>query len=159
MVEIIREQTQAGGQDLDTLAINTALVLLSGRSTGMLQSFLMKKVLADVHLSLPDVGDTIMVGMARGDATITEIKAAMEMTQRERDMTQQASVREVLWETVRMLTDEVPYVRIVESIGGGKGIPFEDGDGWQWFAYNMGDNAQVGGASVVISATEYGVWL
>ncbi len=163
MVEILRDQSTAGGTALSTLAQGIALVVASQQSTGMLAPFLMKRVLADIWLLSPDAVDIITVGMARGDATITEIKAAMELTQLERDMQSQANVRVVLWETVRTLAARVSadndHARVEVSLGGGGGIPFEEGDGWQWFAYNSGANDQVAGAFVYVDATYYGVFL
>ncbi len=162
MVEILPMRNTDGGVALDTLAKTIAMSIESSQGSGLLQSFLMKKVAVDANLITPDSGDTIIIGMARGDATVTEIKAAVEQIQLERDLVDQANARQVLWETVRVLSDEGGFpktVRIVESLGGGKGIPFEDGDGWQWFAYNAGGNDQVAGAFVHLSGVYYGVWL
>ncbi len=163
MVEILRDQTALGGAALATLATGVAVAVINASGTGLLADFLMKRVVADICPITFDSMDIITVGMARGDATVTEIKAAIELTQLERDMQDQANVRVVLWETVRTVFDNGdinPQPQRVEvSLGGGQGIPFERGDGWQWFCYNGGANDQVAGAFLFIDATYYGVWL
>ncbi len=162
MVELMPFQVRTA---LATLAAATALQIEGGQSTGLLENFLMKHVMAEWHIDSPDVNDTIILGLARGDATVTEIKAAIETTQLERNTKQQAIVRDVLWESVRMLAvgNDVGarnnHVRIDVSLGGGKGIPFEKGDGWQWFAFNHGTNDQVAGATMVGAGMCSGVWL
>ncbi len=148
---------------LATLQAGVAVVIENAHSTAMLESFLMKRVEATFVLQTPDVDDHIIIGMSRGDATVAEIKAAIELTQLERDLQDQANARVVLHETKRMLTgnDGVvgDKVHLKVSLGGGKGIPFDDGDGWAWFAYNAGSNDQVAGAFIGGNGTYYGVWL
>ncbi len=158
IVEILKDlSTQAIG----TLAQGVALAINVTHATGLLADFLMKRVTAEVLINDFDSLDTLIVGMARGDATVTEIKAAIELTQLERDLQSQANVRVVLHETVRFVAESGTdnKAMIEASLGGGKGIPFEKGDGWQWFAYNHGANDQVAGAIALLQATYYGVWL
>ncbi len=135
----------------------------SAKGTGLLQSFLAKKLRAHITWLTPDAEDTILVGVARGDATVTEIKAALETEQVERDMQDQANVRVVLHETVHLMhadvNSRIDPIDMEISLGGGKGIPFEDGDGWQWFAYNIDNADLVAGGEVVGYAVMYGVWL
>lgn len=163
MVEIIVESVDAFG--LATLVSKTAVVVQSDHSTGLLQSFLMKKVRVAMVLKTPDAGDAIILGMARGDATVTEIKTALETIQLERDLQQQANVRMVIHELTRAfpgLESANGGVRVLNyevSIGGGKGIPFEDGDGWKWFCYNLDDGDLIAGSEVMGQNTIYGVWL
>ncbi len=150
-------------QALGTLNAQIALSIETGHATGMLRSFLMKKVMGTLVLKTPDAGDTLLCGMARGDATITEIKAAIEMAQVERSMQNQADVRVVLHETLLVIvgkeTDRTETVEIEKSLGGGNGIPFEEGDGWQWFTYNLNSSNLVAGSNLTGEFTYYGVWL
>ncbi len=161
MVEILPflQSTIAVG----ALAAGVALDIETAHGNGMLADFLMKKVKAECVLMTPDASDVLVIGMARGDATIAEIKVALEQTQLERDMSDQANARKVLHETLRVLSEPsggfTDPVQIEVSLGGGKGIPFEKGDGWKWFVYNLGANDQVAGAFLHIYGTYYGVWL
>lgn len=127
----------------------------------MNRSFLLKHVKATLVLESPDNDDNIVVGLARGDASVTQIKAALELDPVDSDLEEQAQARTILWETVRVLyvglTDAQQYIDV--SIGGGKGIPFEQNEGWQWFAYNQGANDQVAGAVVVGIGMLAGIWL
>ncbi len=162
MVEIISDVDVATA--LGTLATQTAIVMDTSHATALLQSFLMKKVRAHVRSKGATTDDDgILVGMARGDATITEIKAALETVQLERDMQTQANRRVVLFETLMYLRGSgdgvTQFAEREVSLGGGNGIPFEDGDGWQWFAYNYSDGNLTTGQSLHLHATIYGVWL
>ncbi len=80
-----------------------------------------------------------------------------------RDGVQTALSKQILWETVRLLTSndptDTPRARVDVSIGGGKGIPFEEDVGWQWFAYNNGGNDQVAGCFVQLMGYIAGIWL
>ncbi len=149
---------------MDTLAGLTALDVDTTHATGLLQSFLMKKVSARFHLRGRTADDEgLMVGLARGDATITEIKAALEDSQLERDNKSQAAKRDVLHETLRMLqpagdTTEA-WAELDVSLGGGSGIPFEDGDGWKVFVYNFGSGSLTTGSVLDFHATYWGIWL
>ncbi len=150
--------------DLGTLGAQIATTVSNPHATGLLASFLAKKLDMTVWLESPDQSDAILVGMARGDATVTEIKTAIENVQLERDGQDQANTRVVLHETMAVLAGAQPSsdgykVRMRVSLGGGRGIPFERGDGWQFFAYNAGQNDQVAGAFLGGFGTVYGVWL
>ncbi len=159
MVEILKDTTR--GVALGTILTATALSVESGHGTGLLHSFLMKKVMANVGIRAGTIGELIIVGLARGDASVGEIKAAMEAVQLERDIVTQASNRVVLYETLRILNLDPSQqpMHYEVSLGGGKGIPFEDGDGWQWFVYNVGSATLTTGALISMDATYYGVWL
>ena len=76
MVEILTDKL--GGATLGTLASSTAQIVEQGHATGLLQSFLMKKVKYRVTFHGPDQGNILLLGMARGDASITDIKGAVE---------------------------------------------------------------------------------
>ncbi len=161
MVEILPNRISATA-GLPSLAAVTAVQIAGGHSTGLLQSFLMKRVTARWALKGGVDEEIILIGMARGDATVTEIKAALETTQVERNQKNQAAVRDVLFETLKIIRHEKDggMAEIDVSIGGGKGIPFEDGDGWQWFAYNLdNDSLSAGAQEIMGQLCYYGVWL
>ncbi len=161
MVEIIPEHIDTFA--LSTLGSKTAITVESQHSSALNSSFLMKRVRGNLLLKAADQGDVIILGMAMGDASVTEIKTALEQTQLDRDPPTQANTRVVLHETLTALvgrtTAQVDREKIDISLGGGKGIPFEKGEGWQWFAYNPDDGALQAGAEVMGQLTYYGVWL
>ncbi len=162
MVEIIVEA--ANGVALGALGSSTALIIDSTHATALLTSFLMKKVRAMVKVVGAAVGDEALVcGMARGDVTVGQILTALTGAQLERDNVGQAQRRVVAHETVTPLVpngDGTTMTAIIEaSLGGGKGIPFEDGDGWQWFVYNAGSGALTTGSTAILLGTYWGVWL
>lgn len=156
-VEILKDT--ANGTALSTLADDTVLSVESGHGTGMLQSFLCKKVSASISISGLAADQPVIVGMARGEANVTQIKTAITQSQLERDAKDQAEIRDVLHETLRVVDSLHNNVEITVSLGGGKGIPFEDGDGWQWFVYNFSGGSLTTGAKFHGNTTYYGVFL
>ncbi len=160
MVEIIPIQIRTS---LATLAVNGALIIQSAHGSAMTRAFLGKHVRMDVWLESPDAEDAILVGMSQGEASTAQIKTAVEQVQIDTDLKQQGAVRDVLFETTRVLhanvNAEAMVVRIDVTLGGGKGIPFEVGGGFQWFAYNAGLDDQVSGAVVVGEGSLTGIWL
>ncbi len=155
---------KAGPLALATLDTVTALSIESTHGTAMLNAYLMKHVRAALSLETPDVDDgPFLVGMARGGASITEIKAAIENADLDRNRQGQANIRVVLFETVRMFGSTEssatgPFIEMDVSLGGGKGIPFDEGEGWQWFIYNMGSQL-VAGSFINLFASYAGAWL
>ncbi len=149
---------------LGTLAAVTAVSILAQHGTGILNAYLMKKVHARIWAEETDSNDMFLVGMARGGASVTEIKSAIEISQLDRSKKNQASVRDVLMESLTLLgpgNDGGGTLNkdLNVSLGGGNGIPFDEGEGWQWFVYNIGQNAFVAGSFVGIDATYFGAWL
>ena len=161
MVEILVDT--AASVAIGTLGGSTALQWEGEKSTALKQSFLMKKVRASIAIAGLSVNEPILFGMARGDATVAQIKTALTQNQLERDAKDQAAVRDVLHETVRVGmhgNGDGNFVLNYEvSLGGGKGIPFEDGDGWQWFVFNLRTGAMTTGATISAGLAYYGVWL
>ncbi len=159
-VEIIPEHIDAIG--LGTLAAKTALVIES-QHNDITSPFMMTHVRGSIVLKAADQGDTVVVGMAQGNASLTEIKTALEATQKARSPSQQAATRKVLHQTLMTLicrtTAQPDKVFIDEKIGGKKGIPFDEAVGWQWFAYNPDDGAFASGAELLGQMTYNGVWL
>lgn len=158
MVEIL---PQNHAVSLGTLATATALTV---GTTAITEPFLMKHLRGTWLCRDPDVGDTLLVGLARGDASVAEIKVAIELNQTERDQVNQAQARIVAWETVRTMTaltgaQGMQSDHIDQTLGGGGGIPFDADDGWQFFVMNIGSNDQVAGATVNFRGDVTGVWL
>ncbi len=161
MVEILPQVI--GPAALGALAASTAIDIETAKATPLKENFLMKHVRASLTWLTPDAEDTILVGIARGEASVTNIKSALEDEQLNRDVKAQGIVRDVLMETVRMMhadvNGKVDDVFIDVSIGGGKGIPFEKTEGWKWFAYNIDNADLVAGGEVIGFSVVNGVWL
>ncbi len=161
-IQILSERTIV---NLSTLNLVTALQIHAAHATGLLRSFLMKKIQYNVHLKAVTSGEGHLIfGMARGDASVTEIKAALENAQLEDDRKTQAAKRDVLFETVRSFVMDGTgvngmLVETISGLGGGNGIPFEEGDGWQTFVYNPDDGALTTGAQILGVVSYWGVWL
>ncbi len=165
-IQILAEKAS---QALGTLSGNVALAVATGHGTGLLRSFLMKKV--KLHACLVEgltakEGNGLIVGMARGDASVGEIKAALEDIQLEDDRKTQAAKRDVLHEAIWSLdwenfdgTAVATSDPSMVSLGGGNGIPFEEGDGWQWFVYKVNTGNLTTGSTLAIHATYWGIWL
>jgi len=151
---------------LGTLGANIAIPIEVSHATGLLNAYLMKKVSALIAVTNLTPGQgPIIVGMARGGASVTEIKTAIENPDVDRNRKGQASVRDVLHETLVYLkpngvADTADKTMVVVSLGGGKGIPFDEGEGWQWFAYNA-DTAALSTTDprVHVNVTYWGAWL
>ncbi len=163
-VQILTDR--ASGAALGGLTGGVAVAVEQTHGTGLLQSFLMKKIkgTASIEGLTAGEGAHLVLGLARGDASIGEIKAALEDAQLERDKKTQAAKRDVLHETIvamnisAILNTRTMLIEFEMSIGGGKGIPFEDGDGWQWFVYNGGSTLTTG-ATFSSRMTYWGIWL
>ncbi len=158
-----------GSAALGALVTKTAVAVETTHSTGLLQSFLMKKI--KVHSAVVTAltsgqGENLLLVLARGDATATEVKAALEGSQLERDRVTQASKRKIIHDAIFAIEiDEIidtrARVRMKDavSIGGGGGIPFEDGDGWSWFVYNGDATTLTTGAVINGTISYWGIWL
>ncbi len=159
---------------LSTLGPNIALQLSSTYSAALLKSFLMQKAQFEILLEEIDPLDFnshILFGLARGgDVGVTEIAAALQKAQVEPDRKDQAIIRDVLHDTVRLFQPDRWSITVGDhasarlsytvNLGGSKGIPFENGDGWQLFAYNVGNLAiPISGSRIFGKVTYYGVWL
>ncbi len=157
----------ATGAAVGALAANIAVQVEGAHSTGLLQSYLMKKVKASFVIEglTSGEGNHLIAGIARGDASIAEIQTAITGTQLERDRVSQAQKRVVLHETLTalpvsaILDTRTMTMEIEISLGGGRGIPFEEGDGWQWFVINIDDSTITTGATFALRATYWGIWL
>ncbi len=146
---------------LGTLAAGVAVIV---DDVVMTDAFLAKHYRAQFALTASDAGDAIIVGIAQGDATVAEIKSALEQKQLKRDTTLQDTARKVLFETTQLITvgdisQEGVTHMIDVSLGGGKGIPFKEDDGYAVFAYNAAPDAFSTGALLIGHFHLTGVWL
>ncbi len=151
---------------LGTLASRTALKVLSDHESGLKEPFLMKKVRIQCIGTgfTAGEGDRIIIGIARGGASVTQIKAALEDNLFERNKKGQAAKRDVLFETLtapmRLTAATTVFFDSGEiSLGGGKGIPFDEDGGWQIFAHNFSSSALTTGSALAFLGHAWGVWL
>ncbi len=150
-----------------TLASRTALAIATDHATALNEAFLMKKVRMILNLRAITAGQAgrLLIGMARGTVSVTSIKSAMENNIFERNKKEQAIKRDVLFETLTPVTWEsfdginAIYDSGMISLGGGKGIPFDDDLGWQWFVWNVSSGALATGSICDFHATYWGIWL
>ncbi len=160
-IQILREHLGGSGAYASLGAQTVAIIDASHQ--GINSSFLMKKVSVRAFVRGAVVDETYMLGLARGDSTIALIKSALEDVQLDSDRKAQAQRRDVILEVFDGIlgsADQDNVIRIDASLGGGKGIPFEKAEGWQWFVYNPDDGALSAGSQVVVlSATIWGIWL
>ncbi len=155
---------KVGPISVASLASNVALALTTDYDTEINRSILLKRVQGHFTLINGVDEEVFLIGMARGEASVTAIKNALEIVQLNNDLEQQAVVRDVLMETVRIIVHEQgnPFsgVHIDVSLGGGKGIPFDEDEGLQWFVYNLDNAAASAGSQEIIGWAVYnGIWL
>ncbi len=154
---------------LGTLAADTALVL-DGTFTGNTRSFLVKQLEYRLAIESLSAGDTIIIGLAIGGATVTEIVAALTNVVVDPDDASSpafSAVRQIVWfETLRILHDNgtggasgLIINEVISRIGGGKGIPAKEDTGVQLFAYNPATSALTTGALLKGLYILKGVWL
>ncbi len=158
---------------LGALAADTVLSLNTALSSGLTQSFLIKKI--DLRLTIGNFGesDSIIVGCAVGTASVAEIASGIRDVTLDPDepgeMGEPGLSNIIYWETLRLFTGTRPDSSAVNghgnvvnesvSIGGGKGLPMKKSHGIQVFAYNPQAAAILTGASVRGLVIIKGVWL
>ncbi len=155
--------------DLGTLAARTALIL-NTQFSAPTNSFLMRRVRYLLQLIARAGNDDgpILIGCAHGDATVSEISAAMV----ERNVNGPADVTSMLdqdtvWtvyqNTVVPLTLFDPNEGQTSpewiNFGGKNGIPALEGSGMVIFAFNAGFAALTTGSFVSGLTMVQGVWL
>ncbi len=152
-----------GPVSIASLATLTAQDLTTNYDSEINRSLLLKHVRANLVIKAAVDEEFIIVGMARGEASVTGIKNALESVQLTEDLETQAVVRDVFMETLMMMGDPASIGLLVEidvSLGGGKGIPVEEDEGVKWFAYNPDDgNLSAGSQEVIGMAVYNGIWL
>ncbi len=157
---------------LSTLAARTAIAL-NTTFNAITATFLMKRVRYLLKIAGSTLGDDgpILVGVAKGDASIAEIGSAMieNNTAGPDDVTQsltedtsftvyQNSVVSMIGESTVEDGHPATKSRWI-SVGGRNGIPAREGSGWQLFAFNAGSSALTSGAVVNGLSHIQGVWL
>ncbi len=157
---------------LGTLGARTAIALNTAFNA-LTATFLMMRVRYLLKLSGSTLGDDgpILIGIAKGNASIAEIGSAMieNNTSGPEDVTQsltedtsfsvyQNTVVSMIGEST--VEDGHPATKSGWiRFGGKRGIPASEGSGWQLFAFNSGSSALTTGAVVNGLAHTQGVWL
>lgn len=161
MVEIL---TELLSQSLGTLNSLVALKVGAAYDNDQLtsRSFLVKKFMINIGVKGITAGDEgLLFGCCSGELSVGAIKAALDAIILSKDPAETGIALRVYWETIRMIPNlalNAPLSYSV-SLGGGKGIPQQVDQGWQWFIYNVsGANLQTG-STIKGSVVTYGVWL
>jgi len=157
---------------LGTLAARTAIAL-NTVFNAITATFLMKRIRYLLKIAGSTLGDDgpILVGVAKGNATIAKIGSAMieNNTAGPDDVTQsltedtsfvvyQNTVTSLIGEST--VEDGHPATKSGwVSFGGKRGIPAQEGSGWQLFAFNSGSSALTTGAVINGLSHIQGVWL
>ncbi len=142
-----------------TLATITA-VITDSLMTGITTNFLLKKVKAEIVVEDLTAGEGVIVGVASGAASISDIAAVLNASifgPAETD--EQALTKQIYWETLRMIESLNPVYSIDQSLGGGKGIPQFETVGFQWFVYNPTGGTLTTAPLLSGVAAYYGVWM
>ncbi len=161
---------------VDTLALGTlgsrSAIVLNTQFSNPKTVFLMKRFRYFLQLVGRTIGDDgpILIGMARGDATTSEINAAMveRNTNGPEDITSMLD-QDTAWVVYQNSvlpiiiqgdgTHGQPTTSVWLSPGGRKGIPLLEDAGMQIFAYNAGSAALSTGSTVNGLVFMQGVWL
>ncbi len=153
-------------QSLGTLADGVALKVGANYDNDQLtsRSFLMKKIMMNAQVIDLTAGDNpLLFGMCSGELSVGAIKAALEQIQTDNDPAEDGIALRIFWETLRYIplnvTSNADPTHYEVSLGGGKGIPMQVDQGWQWFVFNQSGGAMNTGAVFKGFATYYGVWL
>ncbi len=151
---------------LSTLTGNTA-IFLSQSFNAITATFLMKH--ADVQLYLEGITadeGPFMIGICNGNATITEVTTAMNEanTIGPDDVTQQLTQDNAWVVYQKGVRNMIPlsggtqwYLSASFSLG--KGIPWAEGSGWNWFLYNADPSTLTTGGVCKGRIRTQGVWL
>ncbi len=155
---------------LGTLAARTALILTTQFTNPLTSSFLMRRIRYFLQLIGREANDDgpIIIGCANGDATVSEITAAMN----ERNLNGPSDITSMLdqdlsWTVYQNTLRKIKMYALTEgetddewiAFGGKNGIPAVENSGMVLFAYNSGANALTTGSSVNGIAMLQGVWL
>jgi len=165
---LIHQNEQVDNVALATLAARTALQL-SAAFTTLNNSFLVKRIryFLKLHSVAVDEGP-FLIGMAHGDASISELTAALTAN----NAIGPDDVTEVLTEDQPWIIYQQSVVMPVPSDSGGeyltsgswinmpgRGIPALEGSGWQIFIANLDGTALTTGAEIQGMVQTQGVWL
>ncbi len=164
MVDIVTESVIGSGAQLGTLAAATA-VQIAAAYNAVPRAFLLKKARVKISVTELTAGDVILVGLAYGGLSVVEIAEAIteESTTRADSPTEQAIthrlVADLAWVVDSTDSTSIIINETMSGLGGGKGIPFPEDVGWQWYAFNMTSGALTTGADVRSNITFWGAWL
>ncbi len=157
---------------LGTLGARTAIVL-SSVFNAITASFLMMRVRYLLKIAASTLGDDgpILIGLAKGNATLAEIGSAMieNNTSGPDDVTQSLTEDTAFTVYQNTIVSMIGESTVEDGhpatksgwirVGGRKGIPATEGSGWQLFAFNSGSSALTTGAVINGLAHVQGVWL
>ncbi len=165
---IVRERRS---QAIGTLGNLTALLI--GTKLANTVSFrMLKSQLTAVITSLTagnGEGFGLMLGLAQGDLTVTQIKEAIEAQGpiNPSDVPAKEHSKRAVWllgsmerldpaDTEGWMVDNVTNARRIEPK---PRWTFTEGVGWNWFVWNSGASALTTGSTIDITATNFGVWV
>ncbi len=157
---------------LSTLTANQAIIINTQFGSGLSRSFLMKKLRMYGLTAFVDEGDgNLCYGLAKGDATVAEIAAAMnEFNANGPEDTTETLTEDEVWTVIQnSLVWGKPSgeadgasgshdITFDGEISFGKGIPAVEDQGVSIFVYNGGPSMTTG-ALASVHAQIYGVWL
>ncbi len=166
---LVQQALNTDGVALGTLAARSALTINSQMNANS-TTFLMKRIRYYLQLVGRTAADDgpLIIGCARGDATISEIEAAMNErnTNGPEDITSMLD-QDLVWVVFQNTLTKITHGALVSegqtSSGwhkfAKKGIPMLETVGVQIFIYNAGAGALSTGSSVNGQSYLQGVWL
>ncbi len=160
---------------VDTVALGTlqprAALIVNTQFSTPLQSFLLKRIRYLLQLVGRTAGDDgpLLIGCCHGDASVSEIAAAMT----ERNVNGQEDITSMVDQDLAWIVYQNTVVPIVYrgaltegqpeshwiNFGGKNGIPAIEGAGMTIFIYNSGSAALSSGSTLNGQAMVQGVWL
>ncbi len=156
---------------LSTLASRDLLEFSGEYNTFSPAGFLLKKMRGGIRHTFVEPGDAVIVVLAYADASDAEVESALEKVNPDLtsdELVDQAQARRVI---------AILHPSVVGAVGSGgtgknemyfdlkdvdlpsKGLPFPEGIGFKWCAYNTGGGALTTGSSLMISGRYMGVKL
>ncbi len=152
-----------GGNTVGSLASETARIVNSQYNT-FPEGFLVTHVEIDVIAEGLTVNEELVFGMAYGAVSLTDIEETLQRTVKARLDQDQSVMRRIvgkfgLWHLLTRADggDSFSSHHIMKSFG--KGIPFPEDQGFQFFIYNPRIAAMTTGGEVRLVGIIYGVWL
>ncbi len=167
---LVSQSLRVDNVALLTLAAKTAL-LINGSLQSIKSTFLMKRIRHFLQLTgrTADDNGPIIVGCARGDASVSEINAALtEFNPTGPEDVTQSLTEDSAWvvfhNTIVPLVPKADQTFAMSdpqwmSFGGKNGIPALEDVGMQVFVYNSGSSALTTGSLIEGNSWLQGVWL
>lgn len=168
----IVHQSEDVAVTLGTLATKTALLLATTQAS-ITATFLMLRVTYNLLLdSVEETEGPFIVGLCRGDATVAEIKLAMDYANSSGplDTTQMVAGSDttvIRWDSLiygRQIANEIGTATVNWEFRGTrklgrKGVPWAEGSGWKSFVFNDDSSNMTTGSAMGGSIHSEGVWL